>query len=358
MVVPSIYMSQFSPRVVENFLSDKQTMKSFGIFVSGFIYSVICMLFIREDILNKPILAGTIGVIYIVVGLFNFIMFINSVGKHIQASNLIDRLYNHAKTDIQSYKETISTFESIATEKKNSSTSAVSIKNRQSGYIQQINFEQMFDVAKKHNIDIRFNKVMGQFVTKHMSLGEFAVVSGQQDTEKVLDEICQTLLIGERRTEKQDFSFSIQKIVEVALKSLSPGINDPNTGIFCIHNLGMLLSQLSTLKEGYVVISEEATKGRVYRESYNMDKILKDSFFQIIHYGEADVYVMTAVMKACRQILFEANVENEKVIQKHAKYLFNRLINSSYDEVEQDLIIEVYKDILQFKKQRSAPLNE
>ena len=350
MVVLTIYMSEFSPRVVENFLSDERTMKSFGIFVSGFIYSILCMLFIREEFLTKPILAGTIGVIYIIFGLFNFILFINSVGKHIQASNLIDRLYDQAGEEITSYKKEISQYEHISTEELKSHMPGSPIKSEENGYIQQIDFGYLLKIAKKHDAIIRFHNVMGHFVTNQVIIGEVLSIPEDKDINQVLEEIQEGFLVGMRRTEQQDFNFTIQKIVEVALKALSPGINDPNTAIFCINNLGLLLGDLSNLKEGYVVMQDEDKPGKIFRESFDMDRILREAFLQIIHYGESDVYVMTSLLKAYRHITSEAKGVNNKIIKKHAKYLFDRLMNNISDTVEREMILDAYQEILRLEK--------
>ena len=347
MVVLSIYMSEFSPRVVENFLADERTMKSFGIFVSGFIYSITCMLFIREEYLTKPILAGTIGVVYIIFGLFNFILFINSVGKYIQASNLIDRLYDQAEEVISTYKEEMAQYEIVSKEGVESQGPGFPIKVKTNGYIQIVDYERLFELAKKHEVTIRFNRMMGKFVTNEVIMGELLFLSEKTDAQEIAVEIHEHYLIGMRRSEEQDFNFSIQKIVEVALRALSPGINDPNTAIFCINSLGLLLGQLCTLKEGYVVMKEEESKGKIYRETYDLDRMLRDTFLQIIHYGEGDVYVMLAVFKAYRHMTNEAEGENKKVIEKQALYLFDRLLKKIDDSLEREIIIEAYETILQ-----------
>ncbi|WP_034551896.1 DUF2254 domain-containing protein [Carnobacterium funditum] len=345
MVVLSIYMSEFSPRVVENFLSDERTMKSFGIFVSGFIYSITCMLFIREEILTKPILAGTIGVIYIIFGLFNFILFINSVGKYIQASNLINRLYNHAQEVIASYKKEISQYEFVSTVGVELQEPGYPINVMEKGYIQQIDYEQLFEVAKKHNVVIRLNRMIGEFVTNEATMGELLSDSSNADSKIVIEEIHEFMLVGMRRTEDQDFNFSIQKIVEVALRSLSAGINDPNTAIFCINSLSLLVGEFCTLEEGYIVMCEKDIEGKVYRETYNLDRMLRDTFLQIIHYGQGDVHVMLAVLKAYHHMTSEAEGENKKVIKKQAKYLFDRLLKKYDDTMERQMITEAYEAI-------------
>ena len=345
MVVLSIYMSEFSPRVVENFLSDERTMKSFGIFVSGFIYSITCMLFIREEFLTKPILSGTIGVIYIIFGLFNFILFINSVGKYIQASNLINRLYNHAHEVIATYKEEINQYEFVSNVGVELQGPGYPIKVKENGYIQQVDYLQLFEIAKNTNVTIRFNRMIGQFVTNEVIIGELLSESSNEKAQKIIEEIQEFMLIGMKRSEDQDFNFSIQKMVEVALRALSPGTNDPNTAIYCINSLSLLLGELCKLEEGYVVMKEEESDGKVYRETYDLNRMLRDTFLQIIHYGQGDVYVMLAVLRAYRHLTNEAKGENKDVIKKQAEYLFNRLMKKYDHTIEKEMVEEAYEEI-------------
>jgi Predicted membrane protein len=96
MVVLTMYSSQFTPRVVENFLNNKTTMKSFGIFLSGFIYAITSLLFIDTNKDGNLVIAASVGVIYIIVGLVYFLLFIHNVSTHIQASDLISRLHEEA----------------------------------------------------------------------------------------------------------------------------------------------------------------------------------------------------------------------------------------------------------------------
>ena len=345
MVVLSIYMSEFSPRVVENFLSDERTMKSFGIFVSGFIYSITCMLFIREEFLTKPILSGTIGVIYIIFGLFNFILFINSVGKYIQASNLINRLYNHAHEVIATYKEEINQYEFVSNIGVELQGPGYPIKVKENGYIQQVDYIQLLEIAQTNNVTIRFNRMIGQFVTSEVIIGELLSESSNEKAQKIIEEIQEFMLMGMKRSEDQDFNFSIQKMVEVALRALSPGTNDPNTAIYCINSLSLLLGELCTLEEGYVVMKEKESDGKVYRETYDLDRILRDTFLQIIHYGQGDVYVMLAVLRAYRHLTNEAKGENKMVVKKQAEYLFNRLMKKYGHTIEKEMVEEAYEEI-------------
>ncbi|HSR03396.1 MAG TPA: DUF2254 domain-containing protein, partial [Proteiniclasticum sp.] len=245
MVVLTMYTSQYSPRVVENFLTQKSTMKSFGIFVSGFMYAIISLLFIREMLSDFKILAGTFGVIYILVGLINFILYINNVGTYIQASNLIDRLYDKAYDDILAYKKEIENYDSIGKEEIENFETKIGIKSSSNGYIAEVYYNKLFEIARDNKVMIIFDKLPGQFVTDEDIIAKIYYDRSSELMENLSEKIGDCLDIGDSRTEVQDFSFSIQKLVEVAIKALSPGINDPNTAIHCIRDLGLLLRDLS-----------------------------------------------------------------------------------------------------------------
>ncbi len=340
MLVLTMYSSQFSPRVVENFLTQKSTMKTFGIFVSGFMYSIISLLFIRDVLSDYRILAGTFGVFYIVVGLINFILYINNVGKYIQASNIIDRLYDKARSDIAGYRKEVEAYETYDREAIDNIEVKIRIKSPSSGYIQEVDYNRLFEIAKEKKILLIFDKLPGQFVTDEDTVAKIYYDRNSSLDDNLKDQIGEALDIGERRTEIQDFSFSIQKLVEVALKALSPGINDPNTAIQCIRDLGLLLRELASLKVGYILVrdEEEQNLSVLYRESYDLDMILSDTFNQIIHYGQGDIYVMLAVIKAHRHILEHADSRSRKFIMEHIGYLRNILMKKAYESLDQKMI--------------------
>ena len=358
MVVLTMYTSQYSPRVVENFLTQKSTMKSFGIFVSGFMYSIISLLFIREMLSDFKILAGTFGVIYILVGLINFILYINNVGTYIQASNLIDRLYDKANKDIYDYKKEVENYDSIGKEEIENFETKLGIKSPGNGYIAEIYYNKLYEIARDNKVMIIFDKLPGQFVTDQDVIAKIYYDRNSELMENLSEKIGDCLDIGDRRTEVQDFSFSIQKLVEVAIKALSPGINDPNTAIHCIRVLGLLLRELSTMKVGYVVIRDEENGNRasLYRESYDLDKVLSDTFNQMIHYGQDDVYVMLTIIKAHRHILEKSSEKNKEIVFKHAAYLKEILDKKSYATLDRNLIEQELDELdIHFKNEHLIP---
>ena len=161
MVVLTMYTSQFSPRVVENFLEEKSTMKAFGIFVSGFLYAIISLLFIRDILSDYRIIAGTIGVVYIVIGIFNFIIFIHNVGTYTQASNLIDRLFHQASQSILEYSKAMDHYSLAPKEEVEKVESKLQIKAPQNGYLLNMDYLGLLKISKDKKIQIVVEKVHG-----------------------------------------------------------------------------------------------------------------------------------------------------------------------------------------------------
>ena len=107
LVVLTTYSSQFSPRVVENFLMNKITMKVLGIYVGGFFYCITTLLFLREKEFDALVLSATVGVLYSMLCTIYFVIFVYNVSSSIQANNLLGRLYDDSNQSIKNAVESL-----------------------------------------------------------------------------------------------------------------------------------------------------------------------------------------------------------------------------------------------------------
>lgn len=98
--VLSTYSSNYSPRVVENFLAKKITMKVMGLFVGGFIYSVLTLFFMKTSDLDVMVLSATVAIVYTIYSVVNFVIFIFSVSSLIQSGNLIVNTFRESEAVI------------------------------------------------------------------------------------------------------------------------------------------------------------------------------------------------------------------------------------------------------------------
>lgn len=349
MVVLTMYSSQFTPRVVENFLNNQTTMKSFGVFLSGFIYAITSLLLINSNKDGNLVIAASVGVLYVIVGLVYFLLFIHNVSTHIQASGLILRLHGKASSEISEYSEFVSQSEIISAGQLQQITSQknkIDLFGLKDGYIQELNYTRLQRIAQNNDFIICFRKVTGQFISTETRIIT-VYYSGSEELDKsVINEIRQCVFVGNKRTEHQDFSFTIQKIVEIAIKALSPGINDPHTAVHCLNIIGLLMRDLADIQDGYVVLKEEEKDGFVVYEAFDFDFLLYDAYNQIILYGQSDASVMIAVFKSLRFAKARASNENSQAIDEYALRLSEKLKDNGFDKFDYSKIDNEYKDLL------------
>lgn len=343
MVVLTLYTSEFSPRVIENFLSNKNTTRTFGLFIGGFVYSIVCLLFIKKTPVNQEVISATIGVIYITYGLIYFSSFINSVGTYIQPSNLIDRLYSESLSKINEYKKFIEDKTIIPFKQDNYLLGKhfKSIKSKENGYIQTVDYQRILRIADEMQATIIFEKVTGQFLTDESRLMSIYYNNESTLINNYEDKLLSAVKLGDRKTEKQDFSFILQKIEEIAIRALSPGINDPNTAIHCIRIIGISLRNLGDLKKGYIIMKEDTDAiGEVYVEAFDFKKLIHSSFNQIMHYARDDYKVVLTIIKSLRFILEKANHDNKIIIKEYIDFIRNKINGHELSVIENSILNE------------------
>ncbi len=335
MVVLTMYMSQLSPRVVENFLTQRNTMQSFGVFLGGFTYSIVSLLFTRDAVQEYTVISASIGVLYIAVGLIYFMMFINNVVRFIQTGNVLERLYSDSEVKIRQYKKMLEEHELEPEPLIEEYSGIFHIVSQKNGYIQQIADRELFQMVDKRKVAVVFQKVIGQYVTQGQRLFSIYYGTESEDVQEMADEIRSLVVIGDRKTEKQDFAYTIQKMVEVALRALSPGINDPFTAIQGIRMIGELLGLLCEESYGYIRVDDDPDEsGFVLLEAYCFHFLLHDAFDQIIAYGMADIKVLTALLQTLQYLERRGSKENQEIVQNYREFLIRKIKASSFDSYE------------------------
>ncbi|ANU23928.1 DUF2254 domain-containing protein [Planococcus donghaensis] len=289
LVVLTMYSSQFSPRTLKNFVHDKITWRVLGIFLSGFIYNTLSLLFMRDDLYETDILSTFVGIVLAFFCLSTFAYFIHYIATNVQVGQLINQLIADAEETISKLKD-LQEEEEATTEE--TAWYPVGIKEThqadQEGYIHYISFDRLVDYAQEQELKIEILVNPGDYVYEGKEIFHIYKTSEAELS------VGKFYSLGNSRTSEQDLDFAIQKMVEVALRAISPGINDPNTANDIIIRLGRLLGQLGCLKTGTILLGD---KHVLYRfPSYK--KALYKTFYQLSHYGKEDISVLISILES------------------------------------------------------------
>lgn len=321
MVVLTTYSSQFSPRTLQNFVKDKTTMRGLGIFLGGFIYSIISLLFMRQSLEEHLVSSAFIGVLYAIVCLAFFAYFIHHIATSIQISRLIERLEEEALKVIDYYHgiqkdQDVNPYKTIPPQYERRRE----FPSYKSGFIQYIDFSGLVNIASKGDVLINFEKGIGDFVKE----GEILLhIHSQPGHDELVEDLSPYIFIGRERMGEYDLAYSLQKIVEVALRAISPGINDPNTARDSIKYLGLIISETHRIQDGILRLHDDDRNPRVLVTVFSFNHILYNTYYQIVHYGKGDISVILSIMDSLIMIYREVHLERKHIVYDFHKYVLH-----------------------------------
>ncbi len=338
MIVLTMYSSDFTPRVIENFLTDDSTTKVLGVFVGGFFYCITSLFFMRSS-LSYSILAATIAIIYSVVCIFYFISFVYSVSSSIQVSKLISRLYKESSEVIEKTMSFREKHEILVEENIEIYKSKSDIYSQKNGYLEEIKFDDIKNHIDGMTCKVVIKERIGKFISRNQTIATIYYNEKDISTEWC-ESVTEYFVLEEERSIYGDYNFSIQKIVEIALRAISPGINDPNTAIHCIRILGVLTAKLSEADGYEICIVGEDSKSKIIYKDIDLKKDIYYTFYQIIHYGKEDISVVIALFEALDIVARKTNFKNLSIIKEFSDYIFDIAIGNFKSKID----IEILKD--------------
>ena len=328
MVVLTMYSSQFSPRTVQDFLRSKMTLKVLGVFIGGFIYSIITLLFMKDAPGSNAVFSAFFGVIIAIICLGYFVVFIHHAANSVQVNILIEKLRDEVIELVNRIEERNNNDDRIQNEspdnlKEITTGEPKSIYANKSGYIQDISDLKLTSKAGKENIVVRADKMIGDYVTENSVI--FSVWDYEGEIEDL--DLLKYVIIDSERSKENDIEFGLLKLTEVALKAISPGINDPNTAVFCINQLGWILSRIAVANLENTYYYDEEDNLRFILEDISFGDLLYKTFYQLRYYGNKDVSVAGALLDS---LLIIAEGSPKEI--KDKIWHFSSFILAGFDE--------------------------
>lgn len=244
LVTLSLASSQFGPRLLRNFMRDTTYQLVLGIFVATFLYCLLVLRTIRHaegEGAFVPHLSVTLGVLLAVLSLGVLIYFIHHVSVAIQANEIIARLSQELCTSIEQQFSEPTGAARVAAVENVDPAQGTPVASSHSGYLQFVDLQVLLDLARRNGRILCLECRPGDHIMAGRPLVS-CCPSGALP-EGLAEEINGAFVMGNQRTAGQDVLFVVDQLVEIAVRALSPGINDPFTAMACIDRLGIALAQ-------------------------------------------------------------------------------------------------------------------
>ena len=176
----------------------------------------------------------------------------------------------------------------------------LSLKSARNGYVQFIDEVVLINLAEENNMSIYLNRGVGQFIPAGVPC--LTISPAGAVTDDLRSRCLACLHIGPLRSLELDIEFGFLQLVDIALKAISPAVNDPSTAIACIDHMSGLLILAATLEPPRSRLADDNGVVRLTRRQATFSRLLDIAYNQIIPYGKADMAVSLRLMRALHDI--------------------------------------------------------
>lgn len=309
MLTLQLASSQFGPRMLRNFMRDRGNQIVLGTFLSTFVYCLLVLASVRGSgsSVFVPVIAVSFGMILAVASLATLIYFIHHIATSIRIETILAKLsveacetvervfpeHGHAAAPIPE-RPMAEVLPPVFDDDSRSVVASVG------GYIQSIDLDRLLHVASENDIVVRVVGRIGIFVPVSGSL-VVAFPYGHV-TDAVADDLSNAFSLGQERTPDHDIEFSLRRIVEIAQRALSPGVNDPTTALYCLDRLGQVLGIVAGRHFPSGQILDQDMKLRVVFDPATFAELACSTFSAIARYGFGDADLVARlldVMERC-----------------------------------------------------------
>jgi len=342
---------QFGPRMMRNFVRDVGNQLTLGVFVGTFVYSMLALGSITGSANGAfvPHLSITVAEALLLVDLGVLIYFIHHIAKSIQLPEVIAGIARDLTRAIDAefpldelpdanearVGRTVPELMELIDER------GVAVPSSHSGYLQFVGYAQLVDIAEKTDSVIRLSHRPGHFITASQPLA--TVWPGGAGAQVALA-LSKAHVSGPHRTLMQDPVFAIDQLVEIAIRALSPAVNDTFTALTCIDWLAAGLSRVSdrTLTEG--VYRDRFGRVRLIETDPSYARMVNRAFDKIRQSSRGMPAVIIRTLDALAVVAQHVqSIEQHDVLVRQADMILRSAQDSVYEANDMADILNRYQ---------------
>lgn len=317
MVVLNRATATLSPRVLPGLISNRFHQVVLGVYLGTIIFSIL--LIVNIDTPNREFHVPSLGIlISVVLSIFClglFVYFIHSISEKIQVDNILNDIKINTYRAIKEADYKVDEKADLEKEQDDHLFEGwIKQKAGKSGFLKRISHEGLTDFCKTNAVKIKMEIKIGTYLVEHYPFALTDKKLSKEQKETLL--ACFTLYTEENISDH--FLFGFGQISEIAVKALSPGINDPGTAIRAIDLLAELFIQLMLIQQ-QVSIKDEKGNVCVHLIPVTFEDVLFQNFAPIRNYGQQDIRVMLQLLASLEKML---EVDNDKKLYHQEIYDF------------------------------------
>ncbi len=325
-VTLTLASTQFGPRMLRNFIRDRITQLTLGSFVATFVYSILTLVSIGPGAHGEfvPHVSITTTMALVVIDVAVLVVFIDHIAKSIQLPQVIASIAGDLAHAIEAEaavpsagagKAGPSLSEMLARLDEDSGV----VRAPGSGYLQYVSMSRLIDISARGHAVIRLLHRPGHFVVEGEPLADVWPAAAAPGVARVLGGAHAT---GPHRTLTQDLSFAVDQLVEIAIRALSPAVNDTFTALACIDWLGDGLGKIAERWHPVEVHRDVAGHVRVITVTVGFRRLVERAHDKIRQASRAMPAVMIRQLDAIAKVMVRTSTaEQRQVLLEQAEMI-------------------------------------
>ena len=331
---------QFSPRLLRTFLREGRNQVVLGVFLATFVYALVVLRDVRSGSgpdEHVPGVAVTVAFLFVLATIAAFVAFIDHIAQSIRIDTLMKQVEKDTRSVIDAqHAEPFRPERQLALPEP--PRDATAVRARRSGFMTAVAPKSLERLALRHDVALAVVPKVGERVVE----GSTLVLAwarrdggGGPEPDALAEAVHDAVEIGFERTMQQDIAYRLLQLVDVAVKALSPGVNDPTTAIHAIGHLASILGVLVARDLFPLVQVDRDGVPRVVVPARALEEYLDLACRQIRLYGARDAVVAVELLHLLRDVgRCATSNEHRRAVRHQAQMVVaasEREISEAYD---------------------------
>ena len=319
MIILNQAASQMSNRVLDKLIGNRFQQIVLGIYIGTIVYAFFLLSTIRDidSGVYIPSLSTYLLILITIFDIFLFIYFLHYITQSVKYDVIIKKVFDNTfdvMRETCTLKETTLITIKFAQE--------FEINTLEAGIYEGFDKISLLGICDKHNCMINILVAPGSALLKNMTIAYIDVDLNQDIKEKIAD----CFFLHKSESIEENYFYGFRQLTEVALKALSPGINDPATAIISLRSLFELYA-FRIINFSKLLIPNKDGKAKIISEELSFDYMFIETIIPIWNYGKNDRMIQKELLLLLPQLLkISANEKVSKLLkivkEKEAKNLF------------------------------------
>lgn len=333
---------QFSPRLMRGFMRDRMTKAVLAVLVAVFVYAVTTLRRLDPEA-PVPGVAMLVALLGGLAAMFSVIAFISHLARQLRVETMMVSLHKTTSDAIRRFYPEYDSDELVPVselEHGDDPTYGEDVRAEESGFVRLVDVDGLLEAARDCDAFARIDVRPGDQVVRGTPVASVWARDGQGDLGPLVEAVRSGVILDYERSIDQDAAFGFRQLEDIAVKALSPGINDPVTATHALGHMADLLVRLCGRRLGPSAHRDEDGTARVIVADRDYRYYLDLAVEQVRRYGAHEPTVQVALLRMLRDMAAACRDEEQR---HEVRRQVRRIVEHLPDELSKEEVAPVHE---------------